>query len=309
MYRRLKLARVAVSIFCIIVLTATIVGLLPSSVGKILMDLQFMHLVLAGAAGWIVLWLSVTLLAGRIYCSTVCPLGTLTDIFARILRRKRPYIYTSPCNTLRYSVLALVTVCIAIPVSIVPALLDPDSAYAIVCWELLRPVVAWVKDMLGVPPVYVASVATLGLVAACLIFLVAALLARAGGRTYCNTLCPAGAVLSLVSKNAILHFDIDTDACTHCGLCADVCKARCIDHAGGTVDMTRCVVCFNCTDACSDNAIRYTTSRHRLSTPLTTRIKGLSADTMTDKITTSNNIPTSDETISRASATYNGPRN
>lgn len=303
MYRRLKLTRVAVSIFCIIVMTATLVGLLPSSVGKVIMDIQFMHLLISGSVAWLALWLCVTLMAGRIYCSTVCPAGTFFDIAARLLRRRRRYAYTRANNALRYGAAALTIICIVLPVRLVPTLLDPDSAYSIICWETLRPVVVRLKDLLGAPPVYVASVATLGLLTASGLLFIWALMARAGGRMYCNSLCPAGALLSLVSRNSILQFDINTDVCTHCGACSDVCKAQCINHTEGTVDMSRCVVCFNCTDVCRDKAISYTTRRHLLSTPMMRRIKGLAPDAMGEPPVLNNELNKpitkgSDETIS-----------
>ncbi len=274
MNHRLKLTRVALSLCCIILLTATIVGLMPSSIGKLLIDIQFMHLVLYGAAGWIILWLVITLVFGRIYCSSVCPMGTLLDILAYITRGKRRYAYAQPYNTIRYTILTATVLCIIIPVRLIPDLLAPDSAYTIITYELLYPAAAKIKDLSGLAPIYVAGATTIGFIAALAFLAVIAAFARKGGRSFCNTVCPVGTILSFVSRNAIIHFDIDTDTCTHCGLCSDVCKAQCLDHQEGIVDMSRCVVCFNCTDACRDKAINYTRRRHRLSTPMMRRIKG-----------------------------------
>lgn len=39
------------------------------------------------AIGAILTWLVITFIFGRIYCSTVCPVGTLSDLFIRIRRR------------------------------------------------------------------------------------------------------------------------------------------------------------------------------------------------------------------------------
>ncbi|MDE6039506.1 MAG: 4Fe-4S binding protein, partial [Paramuribaculum sp.] len=44
-------------------------------------------------------WILLTLVFGRIYCSTVCPAGTLMDVSARMARRGSPgreYCYRRP---------------------------------------------------------------------------------------------------------------------------------------------------------------------------------------------------------------------
>ena len=306
MNRWLKPTRVIVSIICIILFTAMLVGLLPSAVGGALMEMQLMHLVIAGAIGWVLLWLAVTLLMGRIYCSTVCPMGTLLDVAARLLRRGRPYRFAPGSNMLRYAIAACVLVCIAVPVRIVPVLIDPDSAYTVIVWELLRPAVAWSKELLGAPPVYVAAATSLGLTAAIVLLITVGIFARLGGRTACNTICPAGAILSLASRRALWHFDINTDVCTHCRLCEDACKAQCLDSEIGTVDMSRCVVCFNCTDVCPDKAISYTIRRHQLATPMMRGIKGMSAsDPQVAGTSPQSENTYSNETVSSTTPTHN----
>ncbi len=62
----------------------------------------------------------------------------------------------------------------------------------------------------------------------------------------CNTLCPVGTILGCVSRNSAMRIDIDTDRCIQCRRCEHVCKAECIDMQSHVVDMSRCVVCFDC---------------------------------------------------------------
>ena len=78
-----------------------------------------------------------------------------------------------------------------------------------------------------------------------------------------------------MSRFSILQMDIDTDLCINCRKCEDVCKGQCIDLTDHVVDGSRCVNCFDCVDICPNRAIRYTTRRHRLSTPLMQRVSGL----------------------------------
>ena len=52
--------------------------------------------------GATIAWLILTFFFGRIYCSTVCPVGSITDFFARIgrkLPRKRREYRWKPLNT------------------------------------------------------------------------------------------------------------------------------------------------------------------------------------------------------------------
>jgi len=77
------------------------------------------------------------------------------------------------------------------------------------------------------------------------------------GRLYCNTICPVGTFLGLISRFAIFKIKINKHNCTHCGRCARVCKAECIEVKSQTIDYSRCVACYNCLTVCSDNAMTY----------------------------------------------------
>ena len=162
-----------------------------------------------------------------------------------------PYRWRPPSVRGRYSVLAVVVLCMVLGFSVMPAVMDPYSAYARIVATVCRP--------LGVS-LLSASVALATLLA------VAATSWR-HGRYLCNTWCPVGSALSLLSRRSIYHIDVNTDLCVHCLKCVDVCKARCINPADMTVDAARCVTCFNCTDVCRPGAITFRRGQHRLVTP------------------------------------------
>jgi len=61
------------------------------------------------------------------------------------------------------------------------------------------------------------------------------------GRLYCNTVCPVGTLLGLVSKVSLFRIEIDKKSCRGCKLCQNVCKACCIDLKKNKVDASRCV--------------------------------------------------------------------
>lgn len=201
--------------------------------------------------GWFLLWIAITLVFGRIYCSSMCPLGTLMDIL-RMINRKRIFRYTPPRNKLRYLILTVATVAAILGIASLTTYLDPYSDYAIIVKNLAHPMAA---SMLGL------AISVLALIAL-------AYIAQLRGRLLCNTVCPVGTVLGTVSRYSIFHIDIDTDLCTQCMKCADVCPAECIDLKDHVVDSSRCVDCFDCINMCRDNAIRYTTQQKQLSIPM-----------------------------------------
>lgn len=234
----------------------------------VLTRMQLLAAVLAGSAAWLLLWAAVTMAVGRIYCSTACPMGALMDAVARLrmawergarlrkgLRGVRPYRWRPPSVRGRYSVLAVVVLCMALGFSVVPAIMDPYSAYARMVVAVCRP--------LGV------SLLSGALAAATLVAVAAT--AWRNGRYLCNTWCPVGSALSLVSRRSVWHMDVNTDLCVHCLRCVDACKAQCINPADMTVDTARCVVCFNCADVCEPGAMTFRRGQHRLVTPLMQR--------------------------------------
>ena len=88
-------------------------------------------------------------------------------------------------------------------------------------------------------------------------FVALAMAAAMRGRLFCNTVCPVGAVLGLLSAKALVKVRLDAKKCVKCGLCAKVCKAECIDVANGKIDQSRCVRCFDCLGTCRKGALAW----------------------------------------------------
>ncbi len=86
-----------------------------------LLGLQIVPGILGIATGGLVtviIVLLLTLLFGRVYCSLLCPLGIYQDIIYRLglfvrNKKKRRTRYAKPHNTLRYSILIIVVICVA----------------------------------------------------------------------------------------------------------------------------------------------------------------------------------------------------
>ncbi|PKP23451.1 MAG: hypothetical protein CVU06_08185 [Bacteroidetes bacterium HGW-Bacteroidetes-22] len=87
--------------------------------------------------------------------------------------------------------------------------------------------------------------------------LIVGVMAFRSGRLWCNTVCPAGTLLGLISRTALWRINLDKAKCTSCGLCSSVCKAQCIDVKERKVDFDRCVGCMNCLNTCRQGGVKY----------------------------------------------------
>lgn len=246
---------------------------LPDATSNLL-RLQIVPAVLAGAAGILIFQLLLTLVFGRIYCSVICPAGVLQDVINRLFcfRKKkkngsRRFRYHRPQNLLRYALLAAVVIATAAGFSGLMLLLDPYSNFGRIATNLLRPVVIWGNNLLAeglthfdnytLYHITIGNLTTAGVVAAAIALLVFILMVVFRGRLFCNTLCPVGALLSLVSRYSLFRISFDKNACTHCGNCEHTCKAEAIDSRTLTIDTSRCVDCFNCVSSCAKGGLQY----------------------------------------------------
>lgn len=231
---------------------------------------QFLPALLAVNAGVVALLVLLTLLAGRVYCSVICPLGVMQDIVSWISgrRKKKKYrfSYSQEVKWLRYGVLGLFVIALIAGVGSFVALLAPYSSYGRIATNLFAPVYRWGNNLLAYfaeradsyafyeTEVWLKSLPTF-LIAA-VTFIVLIILAWRNGRTYCNTVCPVGTVLGFFSRFSLFRPVIDAEKCKNCSLCSRGCKAACIDYRNHRIDYSRCVACMDCIDTCKHDALR-----------------------------------------------------
>ena len=232
--------------------------------------IQFLPALLAVNAGVVALLVLLTLLAGRVYCSVICPLGVMQDIVSWISgrRKKKKYrfSYSPEVKWLRYGVLGLFVIALIAGVGSFVALLAPYSSYGRIATNLFAPVYRWGNNLLAYfaeradsyafyeTEVWLKSLPTF-LIAA-VTFVVLITLAWRNGRTYCNTICPVGTVLGFFSRFSLFRPVIDAEKCKNCSLCSRGCKAACIDYKNHRIDYSRCVACMDCIDTCKHDALR-----------------------------------------------------
>jgi polyferredoxin len=272
--------RVVFSIIVLILFVSIFVDfrhIIPNKYINLLMFLQFIpsgykffNIGTIAAAGFIFVLL-LTLFTGRTYCSFLCPLGILQDAFSRIggrvKKRFRRFGFKKPHTILRYSLLVIILIVTVLWGTYFLTLLDPYSIFGRFITYFAKPVVLilnnFLSGVLGKFDIYtiVNTPATkfplLVYIIPTAFFLVIGIMSFIRGRLYCNTLCPVGTFLGLISKISILRIKFDSVRCTRCGRCSLACKSSCIDFLNKDVDISRCVDCFNCLKSCPEKALSY----------------------------------------------------
>ena len=271
--RRLRVTLAAVFFTLITLLFLDFTGTLHTWLGW-LAKIQFLPALLALNVGVVVALVLLTLVFGRIYCSVVCPLGVMQDVVSWISGRRKKhkirFSHSPEKRILRYGVLALFIVAFIAGIGSLVALLAPYSSYGRIAQNIFQPVyifgnnlMAWVAErvdsyafysrevwMRSLPTFIIATITLVGI----------GVLAWRNGRTYCNTICPIGTILSLMARFSWFKVKVDETKCNKCGLCSRSCKSACIDFKNSKIDYSRCVVCGDCIDKCRKKALSYTHS-------------------------------------------------
>lgn len=231
--------------------------------------LKFITVFSLSALGFLVIMV-LTVFFGRVYCSSICPLGILQDFFSRagkLFKKKKRYKYLKARNILRNTILVVVIISALFFSMLLLNLLDPYSFYGKISTGLFRPVGVWINNLFAEVlenmnifilyrkdqfPVHFATV-----LFPIIAFLTILYLSWKYGRLYCNTICPVGTLLGWISKISIFKININHDNCIKCGKCGFECKSGCINVKDLSIDHSRCVACFNCLTVCNDSAIDF----------------------------------------------------
>ena len=230
--------------------------------------LKFLYVAGIGAAGFIFV-IILTVIFGRVYCSSICPLGTLQDIVSFISKRFRNvnYKFRSTSNKSRYAILLFVSLLLVTGTNFGLLLLDPFSNFGRFLSSLVRPVFVFLNnglvfalevfDNYSLYPVEIKGFNFVSAIIPALVLAVVINLSYKYGRLYCNVICPVGTLLSIISKYPVFRVVINKDHCNGCGFCESVCKSECIDSQMKLIDATRCVGCFNCLGVCHSGRITF----------------------------------------------------
>lgn len=252
--------------------------------------IQFLPALLTFNIGIILFLLLLTLLLGRVYCSVICPLGIFQDLISWFTgkRKKNRFTYSPALNWLRYGMLSLFVIAILANLGALVALLAPYSSYGRIAANLFSPVYQAANNGLATlaekqdsyafytVDIWMKSLPTFCI--ALLTFIILFILASKNGRTYCNTICPVGSILGILSRFSLFKPVINISKCNGCGLCARNCKAACIHPKAHAIDYSRCVVCFDCIEKCRQGAITYARRPRELSADSSSKLSEKETD-------------------------------
>lgn len=280
----LKRIRVVVSLIFLIaiaLLFLDITHIIPTSYFDYITYLQFipsftrfLSFTKPIAFGFIII-LILTVLFGRVYCSTICPLGTLQDIIiylSKKFKKRKKFLPSKEYFWTRYSILGIIIITFLAGNTFLINFLDPFSNTGRILSQIVNPILSLVNNFfaftlekLNVYLIYPIEIKIfyLSLIVFPILFSVIVLfMAYKRGRLYCNTICPVGTLLGLFSKLTIFKLKIDKKSCEGCGICSNVCKAECIDKSGKVIDFSRCIACYNCLVVCPSDSIDYKFSNY-----------------------------------------------
>lgn len=278
----LRKIRIVVSVLFFGILSLYLVdfaGLLPMQFHAIA-QLQFIPALLSLNIAVLVGIFVATLLFGRIYCSSVCPLGVYQDIvnsISRKLRKKKRFKFRKAHTFLRWLFVGITLAAFVAGFTFLVGFLDPYSAFSRMVVHLFKPIYMAGNNLLETifssfnnhtffaASVYLAS--AFSLVVALVTLLGVGVMAAINGRDYCNTICPVGTVLGFFSNYALFKIRIDDSKCNSCGSCGRNCKASCIDTKNHKIDYSRCINCFDCLEVCSTKAMSFRYGMSKTATP------------------------------------------
>ncbi|MBI4976741.1 MAG: 4Fe-4S binding protein [Spirochaetes bacterium] len=154
------------------------------------------------AALFFIIPIIFTLLFGRVFCSSVCPLGAVQDVVA-VRPVALPRWLNAALGMLPYVFLAFAVLFAATGTGYIICRFDPFVSFFRMTGDVWRLVLGGLFLVLGV---FIA-------------------------RPYCRFLCPYGAILNFVSRFSIKHVTITPTECIQCRLCENSCPFDAIEVA------------------------------------------------------------------------------
>ncbi len=172
--------------------------------------------------------LLLTILFGRIYCTTLCPFGILQELIAFF--RGKGKEKTRKNLPVKYFITAIAF-----------GIMIGGSAIIIRYIE---------------PYTYFGSAVTLSVIGIIAVITII-MLSIFKNRYFCTNICPVGCLLGLLSKISLFKIYIKEDDCLSCGMCERNCPSGSIEVNKAKVDNETCVKCFKCLNLCPKNAVTY----------------------------------------------------
>jgi len=231
--------------------SSSLFGLIPLSDPFAVMQI-FATGTLIGAnviVGAIIISLFYGIVGGRAFCSWVCPVNLITDLASwlrRVLYIDKIERSVWISRNLRYYMIAL-----ALIVSFVSGL---------AAFEVISPITIFNRGVAFSSVVdgklIMGFGAGVGLLVA--IFIFDLFVVKNG---WCGHICPLGGVYSQIGKYNLIRVSHDSENCTLCMKCKDVCPEvqvlNMIGKRSEFVTKSECTNCGRCIDVCNDDALKF----------------------------------------------------
>jgi len=181
-----------------------------------------------------VLVLFITLIFGAVFCSYVCPLGTIQEWFGKIgkkifKRRYNTFIPRKLHNVLKYfRYISLILTVIITYNAAKLIFVEVDPYYAMYH--------------------FFTDEATIGGLIVLGVTLIGSLFVE---RPWCKYACPYGAVLGIVGKLSIFKVKRKTESCNNCTLCDQRCPMNIELSKKTVISDTLCNRCLDCVADCN----------------------------------------------------------
>jgi polyferredoxin len=225
----------------------------------------------------------LTIFLGRVFCSFICPFGTIHHAIGWIkpsLKSKRMVNANlkTPSQKVKYFLLILLLVGAIIGLNLT-GLLDPIALlFRSVALAILPSLGAGLRSIfeaMSASEIKILNLLSYGaeiLVSPVfgynqqayntawfigLVFLVILFLNRIRPRFWCRTLCPLGALLGIFSRMSIFRLEQYPGKCTQCELCTKSCQGAASPRPGLDWETAECLVCFNCYNVCPEDALKF----------------------------------------------------
>ncbi len=193
--------------------------------------------------GSVIVLLFYALIAGRSFCSWVCPMNIITDL-ALWLRKKMPFKQTKKVLNIsrktRFGILLLSFIVSAI--------------MGVAAFEFVSPI-----SILHRSIIYGFGTGILLVIG---VFIFDLLILKNG---WCGYLCPLGAFYTLISKKSLIRVYHTKDNCTDCLDCKKVCPEiqvlDIINKKNRAISYGACNNCGRCIEVCLDNALKFSVKK------------------------------------------------
>lgn len=196
-----------------------------------------------------------TLMFGRFFCGFLCPLGTLLDLTAPLVRSRKTRSYN--LKNAKYLILVFLLVAALLGVSFLH-FFDPLIIAARSLALILYPFVSYFAGLVIIVNQAQFTETLIALVLGGVIVLLSALTLR----FWCRYLCPLGGLLAVISKFSLFKFTFN-NGCTNCMLCEKVCPTGAIDAQEERIEPAECIGCLRCLYECPQQTIGYRIKQSR----------------------------------------------